>query len=153
MNRRDERYLEDDHEAGSVPNPEVKKSRFLKKERKVELSYKDRVEEPAAPEVPRRRRKEVFPPFSSFSLFLPSWFSLCCMQAKPLPELKEPVAEEKKTEVKRSKNEPHFLSFLCPILRLRETDTASPLLTSHKTRTTCPPSQDRQQRTYQRFGF
>ena len=60
MNRRDERYLEDDHEPGSVPNPNVKKSRFLKKERKVELSYKDQVEEPAAPEVPRRRRKEVF---------------------------------------------------------------------------------------------
>ena len=51
--------MEDDHEPGSVPNPEVKKSRFLKKERKVELSYKDQVEEPAAPEVPRRRRKEV----------------------------------------------------------------------------------------------
>ena len=67
-NRRDERYLEDDHEPGSVPNPNVKKSRFLKKERKVELSYKDQVEEPAAPEVPRRRRKEVFLPF----LLLPS---------------------------------------------------------------------------------
>merc|ERR1719305_1750972 len=81
-NRRDERYLEDDHEPGSVPNPNVKKSRFLKKERKVELSYKDQVEEPAAPEVPRRRRKET----------------------KPLPELKEPVAEEKNTEVERNRH-------------------------------------------------
>ena len=62
-NRRDERYLEDDHEPGSVPNPDVKKSRFLKKERKVELSYKDQVEEPKAPEVPRRRKKEVGKPF------------------------------------------------------------------------------------------
>ena len=59
IHRRDERYLEDDHEPGSVPNPDVKKSRFLKKERKVELSYKDQVEEPKAPEVPRRRKKEV----------------------------------------------------------------------------------------------
>jgi len=81
-NRRDERYLEDDHELGSMPNPDVKKSRFLKKERKVELSYKDQVEEPKAPEVPRRRRKE----------------------AKPLPELKEPVAEEKNTEVERNRH-------------------------------------------------
>merc|ERR1719500_1458812 len=91
-NRRDERYLEDDHEPGSVPNPNVKKSRFLKKERKVELSYKDQVEEPAAPEVPRRRRRT---------------------------------------------------------LRLRGTDTASLSFTSPTTRTTCPPSQDRRQRTYQ----
>merc|ERR1719270_481302 len=70
-NRRDERYLEDDLD--SVPNPEVKKSRFLKKERKVELSYKDQVE-PTPPEVPRRRRKE----------------------AKPLPELKKPETEERR---------------------------------------------------------
>ena len=91
-NRRDERYLEDDHEPGSVPNPNVKKSRFLKKERKVELSYKDQVEEPAAPEVPRRRRKEVFLPVLPNSHYL--------LQTKPLPELKEPVAEEKNTEVR-----------------------------------------------------
>merc|ERR1719278_425532 len=78
-NRRDERYLEDDLD--SVPNPEVKKSRFLKKERKVELSYKDQVE-PPPPEVPRRRRKE----------------------AKPLPELKKPETEEKKTEVERNRH-------------------------------------------------
>merc|ERR1719295_1883658 len=92
-NRRDERYLEDDHEPGSVPNPEVKKSRFLKKERKVELSYKDQVEEPAAPEVPRRRRRTM--------------------------------------------------------QRLKETDMASPSFTSPTIRMTCPPSQDRHQRTYQ----
>merc|ERR1719225_1272552 len=77
--RRDERYLEDDLD--SVPNPEVKKSRFLKKERKVELSYKDQVE-PTPPEVPRRRRKE----------------------AKPLPELKKPETEEKKPEVERNRH-------------------------------------------------
>ena len=80
MNRRDERYLEDDHEPGSVPNPNVKKSRFLKKERKVELSYKDQVEEPAAPEVPRRRRKEVFLPF----LLLPSFTYFLYCQFSPL---------------------------------------------------------------------
>ena len=98
MKRRDERYYEDDHEPGSVPNPEVKKSRFLRKERKVELSYKDKEQEPAAPEVPRRRRKQVLPLLSSLH------HSHCfCLQAKPLPELKEPVPEEKNTEVNRSK--------------------------------------------------
>merc|ERR1719220_2230173 len=60
---------------------EVEKSRFLKKERKVELSYKDQVE-PTPPEVPRRRRKE----------------------AKPLPELNKPETEEKKTAVERNRH-------------------------------------------------
>ena len=70
---------------------QVKKSRFLKKERKVELSYKDQVE-PTPPEVPRRRRKEVTTPIFVLN-FLPLF------QAKPLPELKKPETEEKKTEV------------------------------------------------------
>ena len=95
-NRNDERYLED--EPGMVSSQDVKKSRFLKKERKVELSYKDQ-KEPEAPEVPRRRRKEV----SNLTRFRPlSHDDL--LQAKPLPELKEPVAEEKNNaEVEKSK--------------------------------------------------
>ena len=118
--------MEDDHEPGSVPNPEVKKSRFLKKERKVELSYKDQVEEPAAPEVPRRRRKEVknmyilpiwvFPLISSLKpLASEQILTFDFVQAKPLPELKEPVAEEKTSaEVKRRSKECNSPSFLSP---------------------------------------
>ena len=69
--RNDERYLED--EPGMVSSQDVKKSRFLKKERKVELSYKDQ-KEPEAPEVPRRRRKEV----TNLQDFVPFHMMICC---------------------------------------------------------------------------
>ena len=60
------------------------------------MSYKDQVE-PTPPEVPRRRRKEVTTPIFVLD-FLNKYF-LRLFQAKPLPELKKPETEEKKTEV------------------------------------------------------
>ena len=99
--RRDERYLEDDDDHPA--NPGVKKSRFLKKERKIELSFKENVPEVVKDVVapPRRRRKE----------------------AKELPELKEPVKEAKVQEVERNRHGitvvhwPHNPDDLVPIPR------------------------------------
>ena len=80
-----------------------------------------------------------------------------------------PVAEEKKTEVRPIGEAklnlifyPYFPDALkyreaklnlifYGFLRLRGTDTASLSFTSPTTQTTCPPSPDRRQRTYQRF--
>ena len=61
MSRRDERYMEDNTEHPDYVPSGVKKSRFLKKERKIELSYKENVESPKEVVVapPRRRRKET----------------------------------------------------------------------------------------------
>jgi hypothetical protein len=56
-NRRDERYMEEDPDVPAVPG--VKKSRFLRKERKPELAYKENKEAAAsAPEAPVRRRRK-----------------------------------------------------------------------------------------------
>ena len=81
MCRRDERYLEDDVEA---PPTGVKKSRFLRKERKTDLSFKDMAKEVEVPVAPARRRRK---------------------EAKPLPDLPEKaVKEEEEQEVERNRH-------------------------------------------------
>merc|ERR1719430_660906 len=89
-NRREERYLEDDLDIEGAASSGVKKSRFLKKERKVELSYKDDVEEtPNTMVAPVRRKKRGL---------------------KELPELKELETVEKKDEEPMAEKNRHGIT-------------------------------------------
>ena len=55
--RNDARYVEDEEGAAPAPAPGVKKSRFLRKSKHVELSYKDK--EPEVPVVKSAAKKVI----------------------------------------------------------------------------------------------